>query len=127
MTHFVYSSILFLLFFIINEAIKPDDPLQGITKKLIELVFFLSSKSQLYLGTNSVCADVCTSSEPHVELDLSEPRIYRENERVQINLHHTGSGRCREPGIIIKKVFMLSTTSRCSCISFCSCDRLTIF
>jgi hypothetical protein len=65
----------------------------------------LSSSSLLYLGTNSVCADVCTSSEPHVELDLSEPRIYRENEHVQINLHHTGSGRCREPGIMKKNFY----------------------
>jgi hypothetical protein len=62
-------------------------------------VFFFYSYL-LTLGTSSVCADVCTSPEPHVELDLSEPRIYRENEHVQIQLHHTGSGRCREPGII---------------------------
>jgi hypothetical protein len=67
-------------------------------KKLHRIRFSL--QSLLYLGTNPVCADVCTSSEAHVELDLSEPRIYRENERVQVTFHHTGSGRCREPGII---------------------------
>ena len=45
-----------------------------------------------------MCADICASSEAHVELDLSEPRIQRENERAQVTLHPTGSGRCREPG-----------------------------
>lgn len=68
--------------------------------KLIEISLLCHHDLYFYLGTNPVCADVCTSSEAHVELDLSEPRIYRENEHVQINLHHTGSGRCREPGKI---------------------------
>ncbi len=43
MTHFVYSSILLLLFFIVNEAKKPDDPLQGMFKKLIEIVLIIIS------------------------------------------------------------------------------------
>lgn len=43
--------------------------------------------------------DVCASPEAHVELDLSEARVYREHERVRVTLHPTGSGRCREPGI----------------------------
>ena len=50
------------------------------------------------LGTSSVCADVCTSVEPHVELDLSNAHTYRKHEQVRIDLHPTGSGRCREPG-----------------------------
>jgi len=112
MNNFVYSFLLLLLFFIINQAKKPDDPLQGMSNKLVDII----SVCLLYLGTNSVCADVCTSPEAHVELDLSEPRIYREHENVQINLHHTGSGRCREPGIM-KKIFLPSTGRRCSFIS----------
>ncbi|CAF1339759.1 unnamed protein product [Adineta steineri] len=79
MTYFLYSYVLLLLCFIINDAKQFENPLQG---------------------TSSVCADVCTSPEAHVELDLSEPRIYRENERAQITLHHTGSGRCREPALL---------------------------
>jgi hypothetical protein len=69
-------------------------------KVKIKDICFLLIISIISIGTHSVCADVCTSSEAHVELDLSEARIYRENEHVQITLHHTGSGRCREPGII---------------------------
>ncbi len=96
MPHFLYSSLLLLFIFILNEAKKPGDPLQGRLTKLPHA----SSTSLLPLGTHAVCADVCTSTDAHVELDLSEPRIYRENERVRIDLHHTGSGRCREPGIL---------------------------
>ncbi|CAF1233998.1 unnamed protein product [Rotaria sordida] len=79
MTNFIYFYGLLLLFFNINDARKPNDPLQG---------------------TNSICADVCTSSEAHVELDLSQPRIYREHEYVQIKLFQTGSGPCREPALL---------------------------
>ncbi|CAF1663773.1 unnamed protein product [Adineta ricciae] len=79
MTHFVHVYVLLLGYFLLNDASKPDDPLQG---------------------TNPVCADICASSEAHVELDLSEPRIQRENERAQVTLHPTGSGRCREPALL---------------------------
>ncbi|CAF3914400.1 unnamed protein product [Rotaria magnacalcarata] len=77
MTNLVYYYVLVVLFFNINDATKPDNPLHG---------------------TNSICADVCTPSEAHVELDLSQARIYRENERVEIKFQEIGSGRCRQPG-----------------------------
>jgi len=49
MTHFVYSSIFFLLFFIVNEAKKPDDPLQGLSKKLLAIFFFSSYHHLCYI------------------------------------------------------------------------------
>ncbi|CAF2891295.1 unnamed protein product [Rotaria sp. Silwood2] len=80
MTNFVYFYVILLfLFFNINNARKPDDPLQG---------------------TNSICADVCTPYEPHVELDLSEARVYREYEHVQIKFYQIHSGPCREPALL---------------------------
>ncbi|CAF0780543.1 unnamed protein product [Rotaria sp. Silwood1] len=80
MINFIYIYVLLLfLFFNINNGRKPDDPLQG---------------------TKSICADVCTPSEPHVEVDLSEARIYREHEYVQIKLDQTGSGPCREQALL---------------------------
>lgn len=98
MNHIVHYSLLFLFFFVINDAKKLNDPLQGISNDRD----FLSDRNIKYIvGSHPVCADVCTSPEAHVELDLSEPRVYREHEYVQIDLHPTGSGRCREPGIIL--------------------------
>ena len=103
MTRAVYSIALILVCSIVTDARKPDNPLLGRsnththTRESVD-----SNLISLSLGTNSVCADVCTSSQAHVELDLSEPRVYRENERVQVTLHHTGSGRCREPGTAIE-------------------------
>jgi hypothetical protein len=116
MTHCAYSFLLFFTFFIINQAKNPDDPLQGMLKKE---VVGISSICFFYSGTNSVCADVCTSPEAHVELDLSQPRINRENKHVQIHLHHTGSGRCREPGTRKKDfINVLNKQEKCSFISF---------
>ncbi|CAF3547058.1 unnamed protein product [Rotaria socialis] len=79
MINLVYYYVLAVLFFNINDATKPDNPLHG---------------------TNSICADVCTPSEAHVELDLSQARIYRENERVEIKFQQIGSGRCRQPALL---------------------------
>ncbi|CAF1219516.1 unnamed protein product, partial [Didymodactylos carnosus] len=50
--------------------------------------------------TQQVCADACVQSEPHFELDLSEPRIYRENENVDAKVWQTSAGRCREPALL---------------------------
>lgn len=79
MSFILYSALVFLIFFNENLGKRPDDPLKG---------------------AHSVCVDVCTPSDAHVELDLSEPKISRDHEYVQINLHHTGSGRCREPALL---------------------------
>ena len=35
MTHFLYSYVLLLFVFIVNDARKPDDPLQGLLKNRI--------------------------------------------------------------------------------------------
>jgi hypothetical protein len=97
-------------------------------KKEEEQLVNIISVCLFYPGTNSVCADVCTSPEAHVELDLSEPRINRESKYVQIHLHHTGSGRCREPGRIKQKPLMSSTNKKkCSFISFYLRDILSTF
>ena len=97
-THRMSRCVYFVaLLFIASEGRKPDNPLQG--RSLVNLPKSVISRSLfIYLGTSSVCADVCTSAEAHVELDLTEARIYRHHEQVQITLHPTGSGRCREPG-----------------------------